>query len=80
MKKIKKRRRGKLSKEIVQLMEKVRRQLGLFGRSGFSVDAFQRRKRRNPQIDWCGDVLYYKQLDPFWLSTMGGEFAGRRIG
>ena len=72
-KKVKPRKKRSPPKEVVQLLEKVKGQLEALKKPvGW--------KRANPQIDWCGDVLYYKKLDPFWLSTMTGQFAGRVVG
>ncbi len=74
-----KKQKSKISKEELALMAKVKQQLVELKKPVVMADDLDRRKRKQPQIDWCGDVLYYKQLDPYWLSTMTGEFVGRVI-
>jgi hypothetical protein len=68
-------------KKPKRLLEKVKRQLEEFQKPVWEVVEWDDRRFRNRfQISWIPTVEEYQRLDPFWLSTMGGQFAGRRVG
>jgi hypothetical protein len=71
----------KKSKRPRKLLTKIKRQLAEFQKPVWeSVEWDDRRFRSRLQISWNPTVEEYQRLDPFWLSTMGGAFAGRGIG
>lgn len=65
--------------EVLALMKKVKRQLEDLKKPVKVVKRFKTAKRdKRRQI--FPTVEDYKKMDPYWMSTMGGKFAGRVIG
>ena len=76
--------RHSLRPEVVAVIERVKKQLEVLRRPFKNPERFVRdpgkiEDRTNAHVA-LPTVEYYKRLDPFWLSTMGGEFAGRVLG
>jgi hypothetical protein len=77
------RKRSAPPKEVVQLMEKVKSQLASFKKpvevwaESTIWDEPWRFRSKSQQQEL--DVFDYMQMDPFWMSTMGGQFAGRVV-
>jgi hypothetical protein len=85
MTKKKPKKERKPPKEVVQLMEKVKKQLASFQKPVSDKKVLWpeskvweepwRFRRSYPVTELT--IEEYRKLDPFWLTTMGGQFAGR---
>lgn len=73
MKKISKKK--KMPKKPLALLAKVKKQLEAFKVP--SQEEIEKSHRRNLWPSAEPTVDEYKKLDPFWLSTMSGQFTGR---
>lgn len=60
--------------EALALMEKVKRQLEELKKPVVRLEILDKKLQVFPT------VADYKRMDPYWLSTMGGKFAGRVVG
>ena len=68
-------------KEVVQLMEKVKQQLVAFKKPVIWEEStiWEQPWRFRKEIEVDLSVEEYRKMDPFWLSTMTGKFAGRKV-
>ncbi len=72
------RKRRPTPPHILALMAKVKRQLADLKRPVVYIKRFKKAVRdKRRQI--MPTVAEYQKLDPYWLSTMTGEFTGRVI-
>ncbi len=65
--------------ETAFLLAKIKRQLAALNQPPVIVKRFKTAVR-DKRLQILPTVAYYQKMDPCWMSTMSGEFAGRVVG